>query len=214
MTTSKPTLRALPAFTLIELLVVISIIGLLAALLVALAGLAGNKQKIKKTQAELEQLVTVIEAYKLKKGFYPPDNPSNPGMNQLYYELVGSTNNGTVFVTLSGKDSIQSPVMQAQFGVANFNNSSKAARGSDDFDVQNFHSKLNEEKQTKVIAPGVRVLVAPVEGPGRQRTNTWRYVFTNPTNNPGSFDLWADIFIGGKTNRISNWSKEPQIIGN
>jgi len=206
------------AFTLIELLVVIGIIGLLAGMVVALAPLATTKPKIKKTQAELNQLIAVIEAYKAKKGFYPPDNqlnPNSPGTNQLYYELVGTTNNGTVFGTLSGKDSIQPAVVQARFGVSGFNNSTKAAKGSDDFDVRNFHQGL-KDTQTKVIAPGIRVLVAPVEGPvvgtARQQTNTWRYVSSNPTNNQGSFDLWADIYVGGKINRISNWSKDPIII--
>ena len=205
------------AFTLIELLVVIGIIALLAGLVVALAPLATAKQRIKKTQAELAQLETVIEVYKEKKNYYPPDNqlvPNNPSMNQLYYELVGTTNNGTDFVTLSGKDSIQSAVMQAQFGVTSFNNSTKATKGSDDFDVKNFHTSLKEDRQTRVIAPGVRVLVSPVEGPNKQQINPWRYVSSNPTNNPNSFDLWADIIVGGKTNRISNWSKDPIIIGN
>jgi prepilin-type N-terminal cleavage/methylation domain-containing protein len=211
--------RAAHAFTLIELLVVIAIIGLLAGMVVGLAHIAGSKPKIAKTQAERDQIITAIESYKAKKGFYPPDNPSNPGTNQLYYELVGTTNNGTVFVTLSGKDSIQSPVMLAQFGVASFNNSSQAAKGSDDFDVQNFHTAL-KDGQTKIVPPGMRILVAPVEGPveapgkPRQQTNSWRYVSSNPTNNPGSFDLWADIVVAGKTNRISNWSKDPIIIGN
>jgi prepilin-type N-terminal cleavage/methylation domain-containing protein len=213
---NNPGSRSSNAFTLIELLVVIGIIGLLAGMVVALAPLAVTKPKIRKAQAELNQLITVIEAYKAKKGYYPPDNqlnPNNPVINQLYYELVGTTNNGIVFGTLSGKDSIQPAVLQAQFGVSGFNNSTKAAKGSDDFDVRNFHQGLKDGVQTRVIAPGIKVLVAPVEGPGKnQQTNTWRYVSSNPTNNPGSFDLWADIFVGGKTNRISNWSKDPIII--
>jgi prepilin-type N-terminal cleavage/methylation domain-containing protein len=221
MMKNNPGSRASHAFTLIELLVVIGIIGLLAGMVVALAPLAVTKPKIRKTQAELNQLITVIEAYKAKKGYYPPDNqlnPNNPVINQLYYELVGTTNNGTVFRTLNGKDSIQPAVMQAQFGVSGFNNSTKAPKESDDFDVRNFHQGLKDGIQTKVIAPGIRVLVAPVEGPKEalnkppQGTNTWRYVSSNPINNPGSFDLWADIYVGGKTNRISNWSKDPIII--
>ena len=42
--------------------------------------------------------------------------------------------------------------------------------------------------------------------------NPWRYVSNNPTNNPGAFDLWVDIVIDGKTNRISNWSTTPQVL--
>jgi hypothetical protein len=42
--------------------------------------------------------------------------------------------------------------------------------------------------------------------------NPWRYVSSNPTNNTGSYDLWMDIKFGGKTNRISNWSPDPQVV--
>jgi prepilin-type N-terminal cleavage/methylation domain-containing protein len=216
MMNNNSSFRLSRAFTLIELLVVIAIMGLLAGLVVALASLGPAKAKIKRTQAELDQLVTVIEAYKEKTGSYPPDNPNNSAMNQLYYELVGTTNDGTIFVTLSGRDSIPSAVMLAQFGVTSFNNSTKAARGSDDFDVKNFHSNV-KEVQTRVITVAnqpIRVLVAPVEGPNKQQNNPWNYVSSNPANNPGSFDLWADIVVASKTNRISNWSKDPIIIGN
>jgi len=41
--------------------------------------------------------------------------------------------------------------------------------------------------------------------------NPWRYNSANPTNNPGSYDLWIQLKIGGKTNLISNWSKQAQI---
>jgi hypothetical protein len=41
--------------------------------------------------------------------------------------------------------------------------------------------------------------------------NPWRYVSSGPTNNPGSYDLWVDLYIGGKTYRLSNWSKEAQF---
>ncbi len=35
--------------------------------------------------------------------------------------------------------------------------------------------------------------------------NPWRYVSTNPTNNPGRFDLWAEIREGDSTNIVGNW---------
>ncbi len=40
----------------------------------------------------------------------------------------------------------------------------------------------------------------------------WNYVSTNPTNNSSEFDLWMDVTWSGKTNRISNWSKDPQVM--
>lgn len=35
--------------------------------------------------------------------------------------------------------------------------------------------------------------------------NPWRYVSTNPTNNPGRFDLWVEIREPNRTNIIGNW---------
>lgn len=35
--------------------------------------------------------------------------------------------------------------------------------------------------------------------------NPWRYVSTNPTNNPTSFDLWAEIIVKGERRIIGNW---------
>jgi hypothetical protein len=41
--------------------------------------------------------------------------------------------------------------------------------------------------------------------------NPFRYVYPG-TNNPSSYDLWIDLSISGKTNRISNWTRQPQIL--
>src|SRR5437867_10860928 len=69
-----PGMRRCLAFTLIELLVVISIIALLASLIVGLAGYAGRNNIRTRVQAELNQVITAIEAYKAHFGHYPPDN--------------------------------------------------------------------------------------------------------------------------------------------
>jgi len=60
----------------------------------------------------------------------------------------------------------------------------------------------------------------PISGPANFMMNTlsgkifnpWHYVSTNPTNNQGSFDLWMDVLWSGKTNRISNWSPDSQVV--
>ena len=44
------------------------------------------------------------------------------------------------------------------------------------------------------------------------KINPWRYNSSNPTNNPNSYDLWVDVLIAGKTNRISNWTKETIVV--
>jgi hypothetical protein len=44
------------------------------------------------------------------------------------------------------------------------------------------------------------------------KLNPFRYISTNPTNNPKSFDLWIDIIVQGKTNRICNWSEDAIVL--
>jgi hypothetical protein len=41
--------------------------------------------------------------------------------------------------------------------------------------------------------------------------NPIRYNSSSPTGNSKTYDLWVDIVVGGKTNRISNWSENPEI---
>src|SRR5215471_8225365 len=80
------------AFTLIELLVVIAIMAILAALIIPITGAVTRAKLRSRTRAELRSIETAIEDYKTKKGFYPPDNPNNNSyLNQLYYELSGTT---------------------------------------------------------------------------------------------------------------------------
>ncbi len=93
-----PVTRHASAFTLIELLVVIAIMAALAALLLPVAGAVKKHQYIYNAQAEMAKLETAIDRYKAAYGFYPPDNhltnSANQALiNQLYYELVGTTNN-------------------------------------------------------------------------------------------------------------------------
>jgi hypothetical protein len=44
-----------------------------------------------------------------------------------------------------------------------------------------------------------------------QDLNPWRYNSSSPTNNPGSYELWIQLRIGGQTNLICNWTKQVQI---
>ena len=52
--------------------------------------------------------------------------------------------------------------------------------------------------------PGIAPNLHPV--PTNPGLNPWRYVSTNPTNNPGRYDLWAELPVGR--------SADPLIIGN
>lgn len=211
------------AFTLIELLVVIAVIAILAALLFPAMGSIKKKRMIAVAQSELAQVQTAIDAYKTKYGHYPPDNPGNPLINQLYYELMGTTNNGSgTYQTLDG-NGLVSNVSATFSSVRGFVNTSTSLKGTDDKPaaisfLQNL--KPNQVMPLPASMNSVRVLTCSVlldpsysvvtgDSTGM---NPWRYISSNPTNNPNSYDLWVDLVISGKTNRISNWSSVPQTL--
>ena len=81
------------AFSLIEMLVVIAIIGLLAALVVGGASHFRETSVRARVQTELNQVVSAIESYHKKYGFYPQSNGASspdPVKAPLYYELTGT----------------------------------------------------------------------------------------------------------------------------
>jgi hypothetical protein len=117
--------------------------------------------------------------------------------------------------------------MNAVFGpnVTGFVNASTAASTTDDGSAaENFLKGLKPRQVGELATTGNRLLVCSVKwsDPASQPIlvppavenglNPWRYVSKNPTNNPTSFELWVDVLIGGKTYRISNWSKQPQVL--
>ncbi len=214
--------RHSPAFTLVELLVVITIIAVLAAFTVPVLDTIKRRQVISHTQAELGQLQAAIDSYHDAYGFYPPDNP-NALVNQLYYELEGTTNNGAIYTTLDGSSSIKvSDVTTAFPGVGGFVNCSKPGSGGDSPAARNFIHELRPNQTGTVTNAvpsfGFTILVASVGGPdstyqplGAPDLNPWRYNSSNPTNNPGSYALWVQLVIQGKTNLICNWNKQVRI---
>jgi prepilin-type N-terminal cleavage/methylation domain-containing protein len=196
-------------FTLIELLVVISIIAILAGLLLtAGVGIQRNAAK-KRAKAELQMVAIAIDAYKSKLGYYPPDNPNNFGLNSLYYELVGCERiNATQFKPRDGSGNVSA----AQLGVPGIMNATPANSNGDDAIVAQSFLKELKPTQYADLNP-VRRLGVALDGPVMAGTVTpFFYNSSNPTNNPNSYDLWVDIRVGGKTNRISNWSAGPQQL--
>ncbi len=202
------------AFTLVELLVVIAIIGIIAGLVTSLAFIANKKKILVRTQTSLAQLKLAIETYKEKKGFYPPDNPNNDQTNGLYYELAGLTRAGGFYTTLDGADQLtdSSATLIGAIGVAGFANSTTAAKGSDDYNVESFIQVKSLELET-VTSGGisVKLLDVPVPGGNNSDINPWHYVSSHATNNPSSYDLWGEIMIGSQTNIIGNWSDHPIV---
>jgi prepilin-type N-terminal cleavage/methylation domain-containing protein len=215
-------------FTLIELLVVIAIMAALAALLLPVVGAVKKHQYIFSAQAEMAKLETAIDRYKATYGFYPPDNrqsPPNPTINQLYYELVGTTNadvNSPSYRPLDGQGLTLSDATYVGngFGVGGIMNCSKPGGGEDAATAKNFLPDLKPNQMGTTTSHGVPVtiLITADGGPdvtymplGQSGINPWRYNSSNPTNNPGSYDLWVQLSIAGKTNLICNWSKQVQI---
>ena len=221
-------------FTLIELLVVIAIIAVLASLVAGLSGTAGRKMKESRIQAEIAAIETAIEAYKVKFGHYPPDNPDNPVLNSLYYELTGalySSTRGTFKDPMSGN--IMSPkLIKERFGVDGFVNGSKSKSELKKFyeprpeNVRHLSEQHGEDDEghghKSHHSDEVHVLCVPspwpvsrddqpvyIRGKMAKSVNPWRYVSGRPVNNIKKFDLWAEYVIGDEVWIISNWRSEP-----
>jgi type II secretory pathway pseudopilin PulG len=214
-------------------LVVIAIMAILAALIFPITA-AVNKTKIRsKARSEMNQIATGIESYKSKFGHYPPDHPGLPMMNQLYYELLGTTNDANgKYVTLDGR-TVASPLSGGpsgdthnNFGADGFVNVRKGGGGDEaQGGAGSVLAGLQASQSMMVFGPPpggtpVMVLGSSADGfpslpegiPGSPRKFTpWCYNSSSPTNNPRSYDLWIDLIIGGKTNRICNWSDKPII---
>lgn len=225
----RPTRRR--GFTLIELLVVIAIVALLAGMIFPITK-ALNRTKLRtRAKGELAQLETAIQAYKTKIGVFPPDNPDNPRVNQLYYELLGTmlTNAGgrAYYRTLDGSSQVAADPAElgAIFGpkVSGFMNTARPSAGDEASGGQNFLKSLNANQVGLLGSDpaGPRIIGSSVPWPqqhsaqpipNRPTLNPWRYNSSNPTNNPGSYDLWLDFILDGKTNRIGNWSRDPVVI--
>jgi prepilin-type N-terminal cleavage/methylation domain-containing protein len=216
------------AFTLIELIVVIAIIGILAAMIFPIVGVVNRKKQINTAQTQLKALELAIDGYKTKLGYYPPDNPNNAVTNQLYFELLGTTNTppgpGQLWVTLDGSAQIglnTTPNINNAFGVSGIANSSSRTHSDDAASAAgSFINNLTPNQIGLIDSkdPNVKILVCSVPWPQElsppvmeknPSMNPFRYISSHPTNNTGSYDLWVDLYIGGKTNRVCNWSTQP-----
>ncbi len=222
------------AFSLIEVLVVISVIVILAALTFPVMSAVQRAKTLHRARVELTQIETAIEAYKTKLGFYPPDNPLNPPkwtINQLYFELLGTTvtdvpGGGKAYQTLDGSASITNDPANAGFRMAfdsntkvsRFMNCAKAGAGDDAAKAAKFLVALKPAQFLAVNNPvtstvlGLSMSGAPVFTGPTGEIVPYGYNSSNPEHNPKSFDLWIDVLAGGKLYRVSNWSEKPTVV--
>ena len=213
--------RRVAGFSLIEMLVVIAVIAILAALFLGAMPAIQEKRIRSQVRAELRQLITQIEAYKEKHGFYPPDNPENIAHPPLFYELVGTRVENNTYYPKNGAPPLTSAQIQNNFNTDGFLNS-----GPEASEVKSFYT-TGRTNANYVVSPfsndGAIALRVPARGPRHptvpeaEDLNTWRYIVAKPqtgpndrypTNNPTSFDLWAEVTIRGRTVVIGNWKEE------
>jgi prepilin-type N-terminal cleavage/methylation domain-containing protein len=222
---SPVTRHSLAAFTLVEMLIVVAIIGILAAMTMPIVGAVKKTQIRTRARGEMAKVELAIEAYKAKQGYYPPDNAPNYMINQLYYELLGTTNINGTYHTLDDSAQITTASLPIVFGpnVTGFMNCTRGGGGDEGASARPFINSLRPSQFLTITNSGLlcTVLGAGLDGsqllqspaPGlRTAINPWRYNSSSPRYNPKSFDLWIDVLVGGKTNRICNWSEQPLVV--
>lgn len=222
------------AFTLIELLVVMAVIATLAAMIFPAVGAIKKRAAIKRVESQLKAIESAIETYKANVKVFPPENPvpsvlpgvhPSPHLNSLYYELVGTELVTGEYRPTSGRGNITEAGLKTFLGLApglDFGLANVTRGGGDELQAANNSiSNLKPNQYLEVTVNGVVGMVLGVTdvGPlmlsnsaGDKTINPWRYTSSRATNNVGSYDLWVDVIIAGKTNRISNWADKPTIV--
>lgn len=166
----------------------------------------------------------------------PATGRSNPVTNQLYYELTGvivnNVGNSGYFRTADDNVLINTATVSQFFNREGFVNSA-----TDDQRRRLFRHTFNASQHAQIFRqvgqPGYANLELLTAGfssdaagkkgsgfawplslpaavhpvPSNPGLNPWRYVSTNPTNNPGTFDLWAEIIVRNKKKIIGNWKQ-------
>jgi prepilin-type N-terminal cleavage/methylation domain-containing protein len=223
-------------FSLIELLVVIAIIAILAGMLFPVTAWINRGKILKKAQTELNAVNLAIQLYQGKYNSYPPDNPVLKGgrkyyeLNGLYYELGGTTKSAGQYSSMNGGEALAETVVPVIFvATPGFVNTTRS--GADDVaGAKNFLPGLKPDGYVRgnfTAAPGspaVRLLACSIQWPKNLGAlvdnftpaepnvypNPWRYKSSGSLRNAGGFDLWVDVVINGKTNRVSNWG--PPVV--
>jgi hypothetical protein len=131
----------------------------------------------------------------------------------------------TLWVTLDGSAKIgttTTPTINDVFGttVKGIANSSTRAHTDDSGAAATSfidHLTPNQVGLIDPSLPDIKILVCAVTWPsdkaprmaGNIAMNPWCYNSSHPTNNTATYDLWVDVVVKGKTNRVCNWSAQP-----
>jgi prepilin-type N-terminal cleavage/methylation domain-containing protein len=195
-------------FTLIEMLVVIGVIAILAGLILAALPAVKQTANRKRVKMELQKITTAINSYKAKKAVFPPDHPDTNfwWRSPLFYELTGTRQEVTpntpepkyYSLFAAGDPPLTVAVIKQAFGIEGFLNTAPEASEVDNFFKAALVPSMIEQ------AGAVKILVAPYRGPGGEM-GRWYYNSSNPVHNPGEYDLWTEIEMGGKREIIGNW---------
>jgi hypothetical protein len=145
--------------------------------------------------------------------------------------LIGTTNTSIsplTFQPLDGAAALNTSQLNTIFGnvTAILNCSKHNSSGEDSQPARSFIHELKPGQTGTYTGSGGRaggasaiLLVGSIGGPDQSYqpltpnsvSNPWRYNSSSPTNNPGAYDLYIQLVIGGKTNLVCNWSKQVQI---
>lgn len=167
-------------FTLLEMLVVIGVISILAAMTVGVIRIAKTSSTEKRIEGQLNKLITAIEQYKSKTGFYPPDHQTktlsgqirytqygkpivNPVLNPLFYELNGVVVDLATQSYLANGDPAEYALNGNQvvswFGMSGFQNSAK--------DPASLKSSFDGFKQSDLVQVDGAIINAAPKPQGR-----------------------------------------------
>lgn len=145
------------------------------------------------------------------------------------YTADNVTPANSTFKTPDGRLTLNVEAVQEFFGIGGFANVNETG------DAKNYLSSITPGQTAliKITDPSLsahtaQILIVPAEAPpgkailameptlmdrygaqdveGKPKTvNPWRYNASNPSNNPNSYDLWAEIQVGDETIIIGNW---------
>jgi prepilin-type N-terminal cleavage/methylation domain-containing protein len=154
------------------------------------------------------------------------------GTTTTNFGFAGVANGGLSFTTLDRASTVvASPAMISAFHVTSFMNYTKGG-AEDSKPAKNYLPGLPASRMATNTILGFQgyniaeddyvILVTAARSdpnykplPGivtftGANANPWRYLCPG-VHNPNSYDLWIQIFVGGKTNLISNWKTDPEV---